>query len=363
MEAFDVAWTRFEEAYIGQLMEIEKSARGLLVEAIAEERCLSNLEQECRRGQDERSCPTEECDKQKLRLFACLSCLNSVANVNRKGREDLGPEVFEASSAALRRGEAASGSPTGVIITEVADSYEAMRNYLRQVEPFLDQVAPRLSENVGLAARLAQLEEGWELGLTYLLHEPMHVSMNSLVKELKTIVRIVPQLRELCDSCDVEWLLVLPKLVWLCFLEHPDRHLEVLKSLLPHRFPEGSALGGDVRYRDAELQRLRVRFHQVHMVLAFQTEKTGISVWEILLRLVAFGPKGVEFLGLQTADFEAGGALCEAAAFAKELEIWSMELQRHCPQDWNQCSSLLVRCLNGCQGEQQASQPEGDFVI
>lgn len=29
----------------------------------------------------------------------------------------------------------------------------------------------------------------------------------------------------------------------------------------------------------------------------------------------------------------------------RALEPWSMELQRHCPDDWNQCSSILVQCL------------------
>jgi len=275
--------------------------------------------------------------------------------VNRKGREDLGPEVFTAAIDALQKGQAAAGSPNGFIIMEVAESYEAMRDYLRRVEPFLDQVAPRLSENTGLAARLAQLEEGWELGFNYLLNEPMRDAMNSLVMELKFIQSLDPRLTKLCESCDVEWLLVLPKLVWLCFLEHPDRHLEVLKGLLPHRFPEGStSVSGDARYRDAGLQGLRVRFRRVHVALAKAAAVPG--AWEILVRWVAFGTEG---LGLRPEDLQEGGELWEAVEFMKELENWSMELQRHCPQDWNQCSALLVRCLTGCQQKERNT----DFVI
>merc|ERR1719188_2970437 len=30
----------------------------------------------------------------------------------------------------------------------------------------------------------------------------------------------------------------------------------------------------------------------------------------------------------------------------KELEQWSIRLQRHCPEDWNQCSAILLRCLD-----------------
>jgi len=295
---------------------------------------------------------SDEYSEQQRQFFTCLSCLNSVANVHRKGREDLGPEVFEAAAAARRRGEAAYGSPTAVIICEVAESYEAMRDYLRRVEPFLEQVAPRLSENAGLAARLAQLEEGWELGCTYLLHGAMHNAMNALVVELKAIQRLDPNLVRLCDSCDVEWLLALPKLVWLCFLEHPDRHLEVLKSLLPHRFPEGTGATGD-----ESLQSLRATFRQVYMTLARKSAVEGGSAWQTLIQWVAFGAEG---LGLAPTDLQQGGQLHELVEFVKELESWSMELQRHCPQDWNQCSSLLVRCLTGTTPK---TSNDGEFAI
>lgn len=367
LTAFDMAWTSFEEAYIGQLMEIEKSARGLLVEAIHHEQCLRVME-EARRSsrtfsEDERADEqqmqrahlSKEHSQQQVQLFRCLSRLNSVANVNRKGREDLGPEVFEAAAAAIRRGEAAPGSPNGVIIKEVAESFEAMRNYLRMVDPLIDQVAPRLSENVGLAARLAQLEEGWELGFNYLLHKPMRDAMLYLVIELKAIQSLDPQLTALCESCDVEWMMVLPKLVWLCFLQNPERYSEVLRSLLPQRFPECSNSSSGYR-RDADLQALHARFRHVYSKMAKMAPVSGRKTWELLVRWVSFGTGG---LGLRPCDLAADGALYEVVEFVKELEIWSMELQRHCPQDWNQCSSLLVRCLTGCQQK----QPEGDFVI
>jgi hypothetical protein len=356
--SFDNAWTSFEEAYIGQLMEIEKSARGLLVEAIDQERCLRILEETSGNG----GCNelfSEQYAEQQRRLFTCLSCLNSVANINRKGREDLGPEVFNAATKAMQRGDTAPDSPIAVIITEVAETFQGIRDYLRQVEPLLDQVAPRLSENSGLAARLAQLEEGWELGSTYLLNEPMRNAMNCLVMELKAILSRNADLTRLCESCDVEWLLVLPKLVWLCYLEYPERHAEVVKSLLPHRFPQDCSSSHDVqKYGDAELQALGMRFRRVYVSLAKMTTMTRRgNAWDILVRWSSFGPEGVGMLRI-TDSSEAREDLCRVAEFAKELDGWSMELQRHCPQDWNQCGSLLMRCLTG-----QRSLATSDFVI
>lgn len=35
----------------------------------------------------------------------------------------------------------------------------------------------------------------------------------------------------------------------------------------------------------------------------------------------------------------------------RDLEAWSIELARHCPEDWNQCCGILVQCLSGSEKE------------
>ena len=38
---------------------------------------------------------------------------------------------------------------------------------------------------------------------------------------------------------------------------------------------------------------------------------------------------------------------CVVEDFMRDLEAWSMDLQRHCPTDWNSCSATVVRFLSG----------------
>lgn len=346
LEAFDVAWVGFEQAYINQLIEIEKSARGILVEAFQHERSLRCLEASAGGAMPETGPSALEYADVQRRLFACLSRLNSVANVNRKGREDLSPEVFNVATVALRNGLSDGSAPNSAIIIEVVDAYEAMRDYLRRVEPFLDQVAPRLSENAGLAARLAQLEEGWELGATYLLKKPMCDATCSIVKELKGILRSDPRLSQLCETCDVEWLLVLPKLLWLCYLEHPTRHVEVLRHLLPQHFAEATI------HTNVRLQDLQASYARARHALRFAALPRSNGAWDILVRQVSSSAGGP----LKSTDT----SLPDVLEFVKVLETWSMELQRHCPQDWNQYSALLARCL--IPGQRQP-RSETEFVI
>jgi hypothetical protein len=339
LEEFDSTWVGFEQAYISQLIEIEKSARGILVEAFQHERSLRSIE-DTAGGMPDKGLSAPQYAAVQRRLFACLSRLNSVANVNRKGREDLSPEVFNVAAVALRNGITDGNAPNSAIIIEVVEAYEAMRDYLRRVEPFLDQVAPRLSENAGLAARLAQLEEGWELGATYLLQKPMCEGTCSLVKELKAILDADSRLSQLCETCDVEWLLVLPRLLWLCYLESPSRHEEVLKHLLPHQLAEATV------HTNTRLQDLHAAYARARHSLR-SAASSASSGWLLMVQQVSTGAAGPD-------------SPPEVSELVKVLEPWSMELQRHCPQDWNQYSGLLARCLIGGHRQRPA---EREFVI
>lgn len=386
LHAFDIAWVEFEQRYIGELIEIEKTARGLLVEAIEHAKRLQDLEVNCRTSN---LVPlADDYREEQRRLFACISRLNAVANVDRKGREDLTPEVLNEAIVALHGDRCSwprpvavdrtlaapkddpqnTGSPdyVRILAIDVAEAFEAMRDYLCKVEPHLEHVAPRLSENAGLVARLADLEESWEMGSSYVQCRPMRQALGNLVGELKAAQKLVPELESMCDACDVEWLLAMPKIVWLCFLKQPLRHAEVLKSLLPHRFPdeefEEAAIG------DADLRLFALSFARVQRLLIdacdkFQVVETSASAgeafaWELLLRRATYR-------GEQTQPSVCGAALavtlpCDVEdalrEFNRDLERWSIELQRHCPLSWNQCSALLVRCLTGVQHKQRETE-------
>lgn len=49
--------------------------------------------------------------------------------------------------------------------------------------------------------------------------------------------------------------------------------------------------------------------------------------------------------GSSSTPLDSEAANASLQDFMRELERWSMELQRHCPEDWNQCSAILVQCL------------------
>jgi hypothetical protein len=297
-----------------------------------------------------------------------------VANFRRKGRDDLAVDVLFDAVATLRRCDAAERdgrstetlSAARILATDVVESFSAMRDYLREVERCLERVDPHLCNNVGLVARLVDWEESWEVGTRYVQHEKLLGGVCDLVAEIRVAQRIAPALTSMCDECDVELFLVLPRLIWLRFLARPLQHAELLRSLLPHRFietkdtPDGEAAQ---HTWDAQVGSFIDKFLSAEAVIicaqpAVSAPSSDAAVklaWEVFVKRVVNGAGAKDtYSGLAPGRRDNTEIVVED--LMHELERWSIELQRHCPEDWNQCSAILVQCLTG-GGQKQKQVP------
>mmetsp|Transcript_26947 Transcript_26947/g.81317 ORF Transcript_26947/g.81317 Transcript_26947/m.81317 type:complete len:99 (+) Transcript_26947:331-627(+) len=75
----------------------------------------------------------------------------------------------------------------------------------------------------------------------------------------------------------------------------------------------------------------------------------GPSAWDILVQRAANAAGGADSSHVDPYAALVGPLARQAAAAADDLlhdlEAWSMELQRHSPEDWNECINVLVQCL------------------
>ena len=84
----DSAWTQYEKCYVYELMVIEQDARRFVMEAIQVEQEMQEIEA----GLERRGLGVYTDDAYNLKraeLVALLAQINSVCNVNGKGRDDL----------------------------------------------------------------------------------------------------------------------------------------------------------------------------------------------------------------------------------------------------------------------------------
>lgn len=365
LDSLDVAWAGFEHKYIAELIEIEEQARRLIIKAVELEAKLATVEDAPQKGK-------ETVDLQRA-LVQGIAHLNSVANFRRKGRDDLGFDILESASEVLSKfglsskdivaaGEgkgfaaaaiqdAVSRSAGVSMAVDVVGSFEAMRRYLREVKKCLERVDPHLCNNVGLVARLVDWEESWEIGARYVRQRSLFEANNDIVAEFRIAQNLAPAFTTMCTDCDVELFLVLPRMVILCCLEKPlEPRAGLLRSLLPHRFPENANNGLE---QDPEMAALLAQFKQVIQLLVSEDRDSAPHA-TLVRRAVAGTADEVRHLPQPVLD--------RVEHLMRDVEKWSLELQRKNAEDWNQCSSVLVQCMNG-SSQKQHLLPSGKFQV
>jgi len=334
IKTFDHAWANLEHKYIEELIRIESQARSLVVEAIDFEKKLSALEAQSPAPSD------RVYEKAREDLVQSFGHLNAVSNHRRKGRDDLKADILKAAVEVTRKFGTASTSSGGAhkgafiaaqfLAGDVVKSFEALRLYLREVEGQLECIDPHLCNNAGLVERLVDWEESWEVGNRYLTNHSCLTTLCDLIDSTQRLQAVEPKLTAMCEDCDVELFLVLPRLLLLRSLLFPD-HQELLRSLLPHRFQPSSSSSAKP---GVELVEFAASFSRVRQVAAAHhaVANTAAGAWEFFARSA-----------LGTPGEAAPGAV---EVFMRELEKWSVEVQRYCAEDWNQCCSVLVHCLS-----------------
>jgi hypothetical protein len=406
LNCFDEKWAGFEHAYMLEIVRVQERARCLVSMAVDFERSLFVLEQQ---HDGEELAEMAEYRRTICSLVACIAQLNVAANLKRQTTDELTADILEGAADVLKACAANANSPfqaVRVIAEQVVEAFEKVRSYLRELLVMDEAVNPNLSQNAALVELLVRWEESWIIGARYIQTRPVLEAVCRLVPELREAQRSSPALAQMCANFDAELFMVLPRLVWLCFLgaEGGGQLAELVANLLPHRFvqvpmrttvyrpaagglqlqrfrrqrsePNLGSLAGPSTVSDltvlgagSELKALREKFRKVIRSLEEAPRQTegnreaaettaSAPAWEVLVHRAVSGSSGgccggSAAAGKDLASMEQRGPpAAEAAAaleeFMHDLEAWSMELQRHSPEDWNECVNVLVRCSCCC---------------
>jgi len=194
------------------------------------------------------------------------------------------------------------------------------------------------------------------MGAKYVLQEPLLQALCDIVAEVRAAQLLAPALVEMCNDCDVQLFLVLPRIIWLRFLVGPTQQAELIRTLLPHRFSYGDTKAGATW--DSGLARFITKFQSIEQI--FGGDQSGellqhASVWATLVKRAVSGETNDETYSIVSPEIRAT-AQPAIEDLMRDLEGYSIELQRHCPEDWNQCSAILVQCLTGSDSGDKQDQ-------
>eukprot|EP00929_Paragymnodinium_shiwhaense_P113477 TRINITY_DN81760_c0_g1_i1.p1 TRINITY_DN81760_c0_g1~~TRINITY_DN81760_c0_g1_i1.p1 ORF type:complete len:613 (+),score=145.00 TRINITY_DN81760_c0_g1_i1:105-1943(+) len=408
LAVFDHAWARFEHVFVNELTKIQarsqEHALAILQQATDCERALREFERQHSR---ETLSYLPAYQVERMALVACIGRLNVAANFSGRGRGDLSLSILEMAVELLETLDD-DGHPvnsmTRAVAEQVVDSFQDMRKYLAKVRGQLDKVEPNLCRNRGLVARLCQWEETWEKFARYIMDEAVYNAMSNILPELQRLWHLVPEFRGMCEDCDAELFLTIPRIVCIAFFLEPSGVQELMSRLLPHRFDKvpvsadrydvrnpssrsssssssgppsirrtnslpnlidamSVGLAGHTPCMGLALHRMARKFWKTEGLL--RERQCGsllaegdagvrdVLLRDVLLRCAVQGPGGCAEILRELEAPEDVVAILES--LMNELEGWSMELARHHAEDWNECMSMLMLGLCGDTREPQQS--------
>jgi len=330
------------------------------VQAVEHERALRRLEEG---GKDRDG--SEEYRRAQRQLADTIGQLNAATDTRGSGRSDLGVEVLRRVDAVLKQcqqdekkgltgKEAKASAAAGLLASHVLEPFTALRQCIKEAgrsrSPSI--LKGQFSKIPGLADRLADWERAWVLGRRWLSNPRVCSGLCKVVAEVKAAQSYVPGLEEVCVSCDAELFMILPRIVLVCFLVAPSAHAEFMHVHFAHRIalppPELEEARSDAIKVDRPLKKLMDDFDDLGELVEAalgggDEDELNEAVSQLFVRLAVAGPSSAEEGPLASLPEATRRA---AAAFAKRLEHWSVELQRHCPAKWNECSGVLLKCLS-----------------
>ncbi|CAJ1396672.1 unnamed protein product [Effrenium voratum] len=251
--------------------------------------------------------------------------LNACANAKGKGRQDMTVSVLEAAADSYLTEDRAN-DPTSrarkALACAVLEGFLEVRHYLSAVSMRMLWIDPQLSSNEDLEGSLMAWEDAWELGTSFLLKPELRDAICGVAADTSCACEFEPTLAGLIEDQDAELFMILPRLVLLSGLRSPS-HLALAQEILPEL--EAPVQEGAQPYPFAELRQAlgQLSIHQG-------------DGWQFLMAKAIQGP------GQAAAD-ERGRAV---EAFLRQLEGFSIQLQRKQPEVWNRCCCLLLRCVS-----------------
>jgi hypothetical protein len=205
-------------------MLIEADARRFITEAIETEKDLSKIEQK-EKSRGRIVIDSQEYIQMRTKLIQILGKINSVANPEGMGRDDLSNDILLAAEGIFRRVSPNQSKAVRILAERIKKTFQDFRNLLKKYEQNIEVVDPQLKNNVELVEILVEFENTWTQGLTYFMdHKKCHqlIHFSSVIEA--TGEKHKP-FAEMLENREAEIFMIIPSLLILKSLEGDDKDI------------------------------------------------------------------------------------------------------------------------------------------
>lgn len=107
----------------------------------------------------------------RRKLCEKIAKLNSIANINGKGRDDLSYDILEAAENVLKKISDSQSKSLRTVAEKIRESFNKLRDVLKGFAENIEGVDPQLRNNCDLVEALADYEVNWEKGKRYFVEK------------------------------------------------------------------------------------------------------------------------------------------------------------------------------------------------
>lgn len=224
LEAFDKYWVTFEQLYVFELMLIEADARRYITNAVEIEKDIVSLEQK-EKSKGKIFLDSEEYNNARKKLVKVIGQINSVANPEGTGRDDLGVEILIKSEHLIRRVSATQSKAVRVLAEKIKKSFKDLRNLFKKYQQNIEVVDPQLRNNPDLVDALFAFENSWEKGAAYFTDNKKWNQLLQFSQVIEAIKEKYPSFATQIEDRDAEIFVSIPWVLVLMGLDIEDKGL------------------------------------------------------------------------------------------------------------------------------------------
>jgi len=205
-------------------MLIENDARRYIVQGIKIEKEISGFEQRERmKGKIVLDC--NEYNEIRREFVKVIGQINSVANPEGVGRDDLDVEILKSAENILRKVSNIQSKAVRSLASKIKCSFTNLRNLFKKFDENIEVVDPQLKNNTDLAKALKDFEESWEKGKEYFINSKKCSQLIHFSQIVENACEKYNELKSKMEDMDSEIFVIIPCLLVLNSLDGDDKKL------------------------------------------------------------------------------------------------------------------------------------------
>ena len=172
----------------------------------------------------------------RKKLVQLINQINSVANPEGKGRDDLSVEILFHAEGICRRISASQSRAVRKLAEQIRKSFTSLRHLFRKYEENIEGVDPQLKNNQELVTALVDFEHSWEKGKTYFLDSRKCNQLLHFTEMIEATSEKYKYFQEQIEFRDTVIFVTIPALLILQNLDDDDK--DICRQFFPPMFGE-----------------------------------------------------------------------------------------------------------------------------